>query len=89
MEATRQEKLKRRSEKQKLKLKLFFERSKISTSQQDHSTTAAAPTNQEVNIGGMRYLVSAGGNKLIMVPGEIEVIPILVKSLYRHTYSCG
>lgn len=69
MEATRQEKLKRRSEKQKLKLKLFFERSKISISQ-DHTITSA-PTNQELNIGGMRYLVSAGGNKLVMVPGEI------------------
>lgn len=69
MEATRQEKLKRRSEKQKLKLKLFFERSKIPISQ-DHSTSAAS-TKQEVNIGGMRYLVSAGGNKLVMVPGEI------------------
>ena len=73
MEATRQEKLKRRSERQKLKLKKFLEKSQ-NTAPQAYGTAycgvGAASPSHEVNVGGIRYHVSAGGNKLIKVPGE-------------------
>ena len=74
MEATRQEKLKRRSERQKLKLKRFLERSKNVVPQAYgtvYGSVGAASSSHEVNVGGIRYHVSAGGNKLVKAPGEI------------------
>lgn len=75
MEATRQEKLRRRSERQKLKLKKFLERSKNSTTKMygsNYGAVAASPSTYEVNVGGTRYQVSSGGNKLIKVSGKIS-----------------
>ncbi|KAF8426308.1 hypothetical protein EV426DRAFT_632115 [Tirmania nivea] len=75
MEATRQEKLKRRSERQKLKLKMFLERSKNAVPQAYGTAfggVGAASSTHEVNVGGVRYHVSAGGNKLVKVPDGVK-----------------
>lgn len=74
MEATRQEKLRRKSERQQLKLKRFLERSKStipSAYGASFGTVAATSSSYEVNVGGIRYHVSAGGNKLVKISGEI------------------
>ncbi|KAF8467725.1 hypothetical protein BDZ91DRAFT_771878 [Kalaharituber pfeilii] len=68
MEATRQEKLKRKSERQRLKLKRFLERSRNSAPPSystSYGTVAAA--NNEITIGDIKYHVSSGGNKLVKV----------------------
>ncbi|KAF8455635.1 hypothetical protein BGX38DRAFT_1249061 [Terfezia claveryi] len=77
MEATRQEKLKRRSERQKLKLKRFLERSKNIVPQTygtAYGGVGAASSSHEVSVGGIRYHVSAGGNKLVKVPDDVKSV---------------
>lgn len=92
MEATRQEKLKRRSERQKLKLKRFLERSKNAVPQAygtGYGGVGAASSSHEVNVGGIRYHVSAGGNKLVKVPGEIAAALVnhMKGYMWTTTYS--
>jgi hypothetical protein len=61
MAKTLDDKLQRREAHEKLKLNRFLQDS------QDHS-------NREVEIGGERYRVTAGGSKLVRLSGEDDVL---------------
>ena len=67
IEATRQEKLRKRSERQKMKLNLFLHTSRGGS----HNIGSAGL----VNVGGISYRISPNGNKLAKVSGEIFKIP--------------
>ncbi|KAL7275133.1 hypothetical protein RUND412_001952 [Rhizina undulata] len=76
IEQTRQEKLKKREEREKLKLKRFFQRS-----QQPSSYGGAHRPNDahQVEIGGITYRVAAGGSKLVKVPDDHKLAMVTPK----------
>ncbi|KAI5808104.1 hypothetical protein DFH27DRAFT_295568 [Peziza echinospora] len=74
MEASRQERLQRRSERQKIKLKRYLQGSQHNSTTPYGTAYGGSPSvsNHEIVIGGSRYNVSAGGNKLVKVSDDVK-----------------